>query len=78
MNRYEIVYNLLEAGATYTTNETFLSLTEKLENRAVHPESPEFEWRNKVVNYLRDQGVDVTPKEWSPKDQPKIINVVTE
>lgn len=78
MNRYQQAYIFLEAGAPYSTNRNIYSFLERLENRGVHPGSPEFEWRSKVVYFLSERGIEVTPKEWKKDDQPKIINVVTE
>ena len=79
MNRYEQCYIFLEAGANFSTNRTQKSsLVAKIEDRAVHPDSPEYEWLKKVVQWLKERDVEVTPKEWKRKDQPKIINVITE
>ncbi|MEI7850194.1 MAG: hypothetical protein WCH86_00010 [Kiritimatiellales bacterium] len=77
INDYENVYTFLEAGAPYSTNREPYTLLERLENRAVHPEDSEYVWRNKVVEFLRDRGIKVTPKEWERKDQPTIINIQT-
>jgi ankyrin repeat protein len=77
MNHYEDAYIFLEAGATFSTNREPSSLLERLENRAVHPNDPEYEWRDKVVEFLRERGIEVTPKEWTRKDQPTIINIQT-
>lgn len=76
-NNYENVYILLQAGASFPTNRVRYKLIERLENRAVHPDDPEYVWRNKVVSFLRERGIEVTPKEWKREDQPTIINVQT-
>jgi hypothetical protein len=77
-NDYENVYILLQAGMSFPTNRTRYKLLERIENRAVHPDDPEYVWLGKVVDFLSDKGIEVTPKEWKKEDQPKIINVVTE
>lgn len=76
-NNYEDAYILLQAGVSFPTNRTRYKLIERLENRGVHPDDPEYVWRNKVVDFLRERGVEVTPKEWKREDQPTIINVQT-
>lgn len=76
-NDYENVYIFLEAGAPFSTNREPSSLLYCLEDRAVHPDDPEYAWRNKVVDFLRERGIEVNPKEWKRKDQPTIINVQT-
>ncbi len=78
MNSYHAVYLFLETGSSFTTTRKPSTLLERLENRAVHPDDPEYAWRNKVIDFLSDKGIEVTPKEYRKKDQPKIINVVTE
>lgn len=77
-NRYDQVYIFLEAGAPFSTERKKYSFLERIENRAVHPDSPQYEWLEKVVQWLRDRDIEVTPKEWKKEDQPKIINVITE
>jgi hypothetical protein len=77
INDYENVYIFLKAGAPFSTNREPSSLLYCLEDRAVHPDDPEYEWRNKVVQFLSDRGIEVTPKEWRREDQPTIINVQT-
>ncbi len=65
MNQYEQCYIFLEAGANYSTNrEKKSSLVAKIENRAVHPDSPEYEWLEKVVQWLAERNIEVTPKKW--------------
>ena len=77
MNGYHAVYLLLETGSSFTINRKPSSLLERLENRAVHPDDPEYIWRDKVVAFLRERGIEVTPKEWKREDQPTIINIQT-
>jgi hypothetical protein len=77
-NNYENVYILLQAGTSFPTNRIRFKLIDRLENRAVHPDDPEYVWRDKVVDFLSDRGIEVIPKEWKKEDQPTIINVVTE
>ncbi len=77
MNRYENCFLLLEAEFSFSTNREPNSLLERLENRGVHPDDPECVWRDRVVDFLSDRGIEVTPKKWKKEDQPKIINVIT-
>ncbi|MDF7802136.1 hypothetical protein P4C99_21875 [Pontiellaceae bacterium B1224] len=77
-NDYENTYILLQAGASFSTNRTRYKLIERIENRAVHPDDPEYVWRDEVIDFLSDRGIKVIPKEWKKEEQAKIINVVTE
>ena len=76
-NSYENAYMLLQAGLSFPTNRKRYKLIERLENRGVHPDDPEYVWRDKVVTFLHERGIEVTPKEWKREDQPTIINIQT-
>ncbi len=76
-NHYENVFIFLEAGAPFLTNREPSSLLYCLEDRGVRPGSSQVMWRDKVVAFLRERGIEVAPKEWKREDQPTIINIQT-
>lgn len=77
LNQYDMVYFLLKKGAKYSLERKYGTLLYQIEKRPVYPASTQHKWLNKVVKFLRDRGVKVTPKEWRREDQPSIINVQT-
>ena len=64
INQYRIIYYLLEAGADYKiTSTTKLSLISLVERGSVVPRIDRGEyWRDKVVEFLRSKGEDITLK----------------
>lgn len=62
LNQYNIVYILLQAGADYNiTTDGGRSLSSYIEKYPVAPKSKSYQWRNKVVEWLREHGVEVVP-----------------
>lgn len=78
LGQFDMVYLLLERGARYSVERKYGTLVERLENRAVHPDDRQYAWRNKVLELLSVQGVEVIPCEWSKETAPKITNIEVE
>jgi ankyrin repeat protein len=77
LNQYDAVCYLLEQGAKYPLERRYGTLLERIERQPVNPKDSQYVWRNKVVERLRSQGVEVMPCEWSKEAAPKIIDVQT-
>lgn len=61
---YDVVLYLLQSGADYTlVNGADESLIQIIENRAYRSTNPAVDYRQEVVNFLRESGEDVQPYE---------------
>jgi TPR repeat protein len=65
LNQYDIVYLLLEAGADYTLTDEdgYNPLIYSIERHLLDPNFKLLPWRAKVVEWLCERGVEVTPAE---------------
>lgn len=64
LNQYDIVYYLLEEGADFRQeNRWGNTITYFLENSNISKDSELYLWRAKVVAFLRNNGVEVKPRE---------------
>ncbi len=62
LNSYDITYLLLEAGADFTITNNGKTIVYPLENNGIDPNNRLYEWRQKVIAFLRERGVEVNPK----------------
>lgn len=63
LNHHHIVYRLLELGADYSiTNNWGNTVTYPIENNNISTSSEGYEWRQKVIVFLRERGVEVNPR----------------
>lgn len=67
LNQYDIVFYLLENGADYaaeipTYRGSVNGIVWCIENNNIDPSSPGYQWRQKVIEFLRSKGVIVNPK----------------
>jgi ankyrin repeat protein len=63
LNQWGVVHALLEGGADYTIRDNWnYTIVYQLENNGISKESDVYQWRQKVVEFLRERGVKVNPK----------------
>jgi ankyrin repeat protein len=63
-NQYEVVYMLLQAGADYKQKDhSGTTVVWAIEHNNIDPQSDGFKWRQKVIDFLREHGVSVNPKD---------------
>jgi ankyrin repeat protein len=67
LNQYDIALYLLEHGADYaakipTYQGRVNGIVWCIENNNIDPNSPLYQWRQKVIDFLRSKGVTVNPK----------------
>jgi len=65
LNRYDLVLKLLKHNADHKLKNNWgVTLVDRMEDIRVtiDLESEEFKWRLKVIDYLREKGVEVNPK----------------
>lgn len=63
LNWWDIVYMLLEAGADYAIPNTWgNTIVYHIESYPIDPKSEGYRWRQKVIAFLRERGVEVNPK----------------
>ena len=63
LNQFQQVYRLLEAGADYTIkNKPGYTFVNRLENNNIDSKSDGYQWREKVIKFMRDKGVEVNPR----------------
>ncbi len=59
-NRYDLVELMLEAGADYTMEDNWgYTLVDTIEEGNIAQEGPHYQWRQNVIDYLRERGVEV-------------------
>jgi len=69
LNQYDIAYKMIKAGADiWATNNFGNTMVSSIEQNPMDPEHELYRWRNKVVELLREQGMDVRP--WTPENGP--------
>ena len=69
LNQYDVVYKMIKAGADIWIKDNFdCTVTFTIEQHPMDPEHELYMWRNKVVELLREQGMDVRP--WTPENGP--------
>lgn len=62
LNQWEVVYYLLEAGADYKITDRWgYTVTYFIESNGIVAPSELYNWRQKVVDFLKDKGVSVNP-----------------
>jgi ankyrin repeat protein len=69
---YKLVYQLLQKGADYTLKtKEGKTLADVVRTRAIAPNSDQYIWREKVLEYLRSKGVKVDrPLSETPRANP--------
>jgi len=69
LNQYDVVYKMVKAGADIWIADNFgETIAYNIEQRPMNPEHELYTWRNKVVDLLREQGMEVLP--WTPEKGP--------
>ncbi|RKX40217.1 MAG: hypothetical protein DRP64_13000 [Verrucomicrobia bacterium] len=69
LKQYDVVYKMIKAGADIWIEESSgETVAFGIEQFPMDPEHELYEWRNKVVELLREQGMDVRP--WTPEKGP--------
>ena len=69
VKRYDLVFKMLKAGANPTIKNNWdKTIVWYIEQLPMDPEHELYRWRNKVVELLREQGMDVRP--WTPENGP--------
>jgi len=64
VNQYHIVYYLFQHGADYSIKDHFgKTIVWSIETGGIDPNSEAYQWRSKVVQFLRNHGVTVHPFE---------------
>jgi ankyrin repeat protein len=62
LNEWSAVYALLEGGADYTIKDgAGTTIVYNLEKYRLSKKSGGYQWREKVIEFLRERGVEVTP-----------------
>lgn len=63
-NQYKIAYILLKSGADYSINDNLgrNGLIWGIENNGINQEYEPYQWREKVINYLSDVGINTNPR----------------
>jgi uncharacterized protein len=63
LNQYDIVYQLLEHGADFRLgNRWGKTIKDRIENNNISKSSELYHWRSKVIKYLEQNGVNVSPR----------------
>ncbi|MBG22885.1 MAG: hypothetical protein CMF22_05435 [Idiomarinaceae bacterium] len=63
LNQYDIVYHLLEQGADFRIgNRWGKTIKDRIENNNISKSSELYQWRSKVIEYLEQNGVNVSPR----------------
>lgn len=63
LNQYQLVYQLLDAGADYNIENNFgYNFLKRLEENNIDPKSDGYKLRAKVIQFMQDKGIDVNPK----------------
>lgn len=64
LNQFDIVYYLLQQGADYRiSNNWGKTIVDRIERNLIDPNNKLYEWRAKVITFLREQGVKVSTRE---------------
>jgi ankyrin repeat protein len=61
--RYEYVYQMLQAGADNgrISRNGLLALATTIGNRLIDPNTEAYEWRERVIRFLRNKGIEAHP-----------------
>ncbi|UXK08876.1 hypothetical protein N5094_01105 [Shewanella putrefaciens] len=63
LNQYDIVYFLLEQGADFKrANRWGKTIKDVIENNSISKSGELYKWRGKVIQFLHDNGVEVSPR----------------
>jgi len=66
---YDVVYKMIKTGADIWLKESSgETIAFDIEQCPMDPNHELYKWRNKVVDLLREQGMDVRP--WTPEHGP--------
>ena len=69
MNQYDEVYKMIKADADIKVKSSSGStIAFYIEQFPTDPEHEQYQWRSKVIELLREQGMDVRP--WAPEKGP--------